>query len=212
VTQFIGVLLAFGAGSLPFSVWVGRLAYGRDVREVGDGNPGATNVLRLGSRRWFAVAAFLDGLKAAVPVWVAAVALGWTGLSLAAIATAAVAGHAFSPLLGFRGGKAVAATFGAWAGLTVWEGPTMLGLLLGLAYWRIATSGWAVMVAYIGMLAYLLLTPPDWNLLGIRPDRATVSAAWLGIAFILGWKHRAELSQKPTMRHAGAQPAGSEPQ
>ncbi len=115
------VLWVFGAfliGALPLSVWVGSLALGVDVRAFGDGNPGATNVYRAGGRMTAFFALFLDFLKGALPVGTAAYVAGINFPLLAAISLAPVAGHAFSPFLRWRGGKAVAVTFGIWAGLT----------------------------------------------------------------------------------------------
>ncbi len=196
----LAFLLSFLCGSLPFSVWVGRLGLQTDIRQRGDGNPGATNVLRAGGRGWFAAAAALDYGKGVVPAGIAHMALGWTGLPLALAAVGAVLGHAFSPFLGWRGGKAVAVTLGVWTGLTVWEGPTWLGIFLGVWYAIIHVDGWAVMLAMGSLLAYLLLTPPAWNGLGLRPEAVDILWVWLGNALILAWKHRADLRQRPGLR------------
>lgn len=197
----ITFLLAFLAGALPFSVWVGRLALRTDIQEYGDHNPGATNVLRAGGPRWGGLALLLDCLKAAIPVGLVHFGLGWDGWPLALVAVAPVAGHAFSPFLRFRGGKAVAATFGAWVGLTVWEGPTVLGLLLGLFFAFIAASGWAMILAFLGLLAYFVLVPASFNPLDLRPPLVpTLFVAWLGHFLILAWKHRSELAHWPVLR------------
>lgn len=204
LTFFAFLLAAFAAGSLPFSVWVGRLALGADIRRFGDANPGATNVFRAGTgaRGKLAglLAVLLDGLKAAIPV---ALAWHWAGLdgaALALVAAAPVAGHAWSPLLGGRGGKAVAATAGAWTGLTVWEGATIFGLALLLATRVIKANGWAVMVGMGALLAWLLLTPAAWNGVAARPAPAVILLTWLLHMAILIWKHRADLSRPPQRR------------
>lgn len=187
---FVWVIAAFLSGSLPFSVWVGQLALRTDIRRYGDGNPGATNVLRSGSRGWAALALLFDSLKGAVPVGLAYFWAGLTGWPLVVVALAPVLGHAFSPLLRFRGGKAVAVTFGIWTGLTLWEGPTVLGLALGLWFAIIAVDGWAMLLALFSLLAYLLLARPDADMLTI----------WMGNTLILAWKHRADLAQWPHPR------------
>lgn len=186
----IWLIIAFLSGSLPFSVWVGQLALRTDIRRYGDGNPGATNVLRSGSRGWAALALSLDSLKGAIPVGLAYFWAGLTGWLLVAVALAPVLGHAFSPLLRFRGGKAVAVTFGLWTGLTLWEGPTVLGLALGLWFVIVAVDGWAMLLALFSLLAYLLLARPE-------PDLLTI---WIGNTLILAWKHRADLAQWPQPR------------
>lgn len=198
-------LLAFGCGALPFSVWVGRWALGKDIRSVGDANPGATNVLRAGGRGWAAAALLLDMLKGSVPVGIAHFAVGVSGAALGLVAIMPVAGHAFSPLLGFRGGKAVATTGGIWIGLTVWEGPLVAGLLLGLGAWLVGADGWAVALTLLGLLIYFWLVPGWWNGAINRPDLVpTLLVAWLGSSAIVLWKHRADLSRPPRVRPSAA--------
>jgi glycerol-3-phosphate acyltransferase PlsY len=170
-------------GSVPFSVIIARYALGVDLRVVGDGNPGATNVLRAGGLRWGALALALDFLKGAVPVGLARFAGDVQGATLVAVALAPVVGHAFSPWLRGRGGKAVAATFGVWAGLSFWYVPTMLGLLLAVGYATLTVDGWAVMLALAGVGLHLLWFNPD-------PVWLAVLA---GNLIIVGWKQRADL-------------------
>jgi acyl phosphate:glycerol-3-phosphate acyltransferase len=193
-------LLAFVCGSLPFSVWVGRLFLGQDIRQHGDANPGATNVLRAGNKGAAALALLLDFTKGALPVLLAHVYAGVSGWALVATALAPVLGHAFSPLLGFRGGKAVATTGGIWCGLTAWEGPTLGGLLLLLAYSLLTVDGWAVLIAVGGLVTYLLLTPPAWNGLDVRPEPWVLLAVGLGNLLILAWKHWGELTKPLRLR------------
>ena len=108
------ILLAFICGSLPFSVWLGKIVMGLDVRQVGDGNPGATNVFRAGNKLMGVLALILDIGKAALPVGLAYHVLDIRGLVMFLIAIAPVLGHVFSPFLGFRGGKGIAVSFGVW--------------------------------------------------------------------------------------------------
>ena len=191
------MLLAYGCGSLPFSLWIGRLFLHQDIRDQADRNPGATNVLRAGGRGSAGLALALDMLKGAAPVGLAHLVLGMSGWQLILIAIFPVLGHAFSPFLRFRGGKAVAVTGGIWSGLTVWEGPTVGGLALGLATRFVGANGWAVLLAMFTLLAWLLLTPPSWNLLGMRPEPRLIVPIWIGNMLILIWKHRADLSLLP---------------
>lgn len=193
-------VLAFFAGALPFSVWVGRLTLGSDIRTFGDSNPGATNVLRAGGKGAAAVALLLDFAKGALPVGLAYLWGGWNGPALALIAIMPVLGHAFSPFLGFQGGKAVAVTGGVWCGLTAWEGPTVGGLLLLVATVLIGANGWAVVLAMTGMLLYFAITPASWNTMIARPDLATLTLVWLGNMTVLIWKHRHDLTRPPLLR------------
>ncbi len=168
--------VAFGLGALPFSVWLGQHFLHTDIRAYGDANPGATNVLRAGGRWVAALALLLDLAKAALPVVFAYRVLAFEGLRLVPIALAPVIGHAFSPLLGGHGGKAVAATGGVWLGLTLWEGPTVGGIALLVLSRTVKANGWAVIPAVVIMLLYLLLTPPTWNRLWPRPPVPVIAA------------------------------------
>ncbi len=99
--------LGFLSGSLPFSVWLGKLLTRSDIRRYGDGNPGATNAWRAGGWQIGVPALLLDFLKRALPVGLARFWAGVDGWGLIPIALAPVLGHAFSPFLRFRGGKAI---------------------------------------------------------------------------------------------------------
>ncbi|MBN1218261.1 MAG: glycerol-3-phosphate acyltransferase [Anaerolineae bacterium] len=190
MTTLVWFIIGFGCGALPFSVWVGRLALRTDIRGYGDYNPGAANVIRAGGWWWGMLALLLDYFKGVIPVGMAHFFAGLTGGSLAVVALAPVLGHAYSPFLGFRGGKAVAVTFGIWTGLTLGEIPLVLGLLLVFWFIVVAASGWAVLLAMLGLLPYLLLIHFDPVLL----------AVWVGNMLLLTWKHRAELKQPPGLR------------
>jgi glycerol-3-phosphate acyltransferase PlsY len=180
----------FLLGSLPFSLWIGRLSTGDDIRNQGDHNPGATNVLRAGSRGGFILAMILDITKGAIPVGLAYHQLGIQDWRIVPIALAPVAGHAFSPFLGWRGGKALATTFGVWIGLTIWTlSLAILGLML---LWRqvIAPQGWAVMLALLSLGVVILL-------LGQPPEFLAIVA---GQMIILAIKHADDLRQRPSVR------------
>jgi glycerol-3-phosphate acyltransferase PlsY len=183
-------LLAFLAGSLPVSPLLGRWVLGRDIRRYGDGNPGSTNVFKAGGRWVGALALLLDGLKGALPVGLAFWGAGIAGPWMAAIALAPVLGHAFSPFLLGRGGKAVATTFGIWAGFTGPEAPVVLGCLLGVWFLALDNSGWAAVLTWLSFLAHLFNYRPDPLLL----------AVWAANGLLLAWKYRADLGRRPRLR------------
>jgi len=184
------VLLSFLCGSLPFSVWLGKILRGTDVRRFGDGNPGATNAFRAAGAAVGLLVLALDVSKGAAPVGLAYFNLGYQGLAMCLIATAALLGHAFSPFLGFRGGKGLAVALGVWIGLTLWR--MSLPALLLVLFWTalLDAAGWAVMLTLAGMLAILLLWVPDPLLLAVL----------VGQAVILAWTHRADLRRRPHLR------------
>src|SRR3982074_1559967 len=99
-------LLGYLLGSIPFGLLLTRAAGLGDIRRIGSGNIGATNVLRTGNTGLAAATLLLDGLKGAVAVLLAAWCAGHDAVLWAG--TGAVLGHAFPVWLGFRGGKAVA--------------------------------------------------------------------------------------------------------
>jgi glycerol-3-phosphate acyltransferase PlsY len=188
--QLFWTAFSFFLGALPFSVWVGRWGADRDIREVGDKNPGATNVLRSAGFLWFTLAMMLDISKAAAPIGLAYHVFEWDGWPMWLIAMAPVLGHAFSPFLGWRGGKAVATAFGAWIGLSIWSVP--LVALLAIIFWFavISVSGWAVVMALLTILAYLVFFQPE-------PLFIAVIAGQLAL---LSYTHRADLGRKPQLR------------
>lgn len=198
MTPIAWISLAFLSGSLPISPWLGRWVLGRDIRRYGDGNPGSTNVFKAGGR-WAGVAALLlDGFKGAIPVGLAYWSGGVTGAWRLPLALAPVLGHAFSPFLAGRGGKAVATTFGVWAGLTGPEAPVILGCLLGAWYLAIESSGWALMAAWACFLIHLL---------NYRPDPLWISL-WALNGALLAWKYRADLVRRPWLRRSLAAQVG----
>lgn len=179
---FFYILLSFLSGSLPFSVWIGKLILQKDIHLYGDGNPGGSNVIRAGGKIWGAIAILLDGLKGAIPVGIVYFVWQWEGWALTAVAIAPILGHAFSPFLRFKGGKALAVTFGVWTGLTLWVVPTVLGLFFAVALRLLKIEGRAVIVGMGGLLVFLLVwqVPSSWLYI------------WLGNGLILAWKHQAD--------------------
>ncbi len=190
MTILLWAIAAFLSGSIPFSVLIGRLALRTDIRTYGDNNPGATNVLRAGGWQWGLLALILDISKGAAPVGLASVFGGVTGWQLTLVALMPILGHAFSPFLGFNGGKALATTYGILIGALHYEGIIAPIPLLVLWYLFIAVDGWAVMLAMLSLLTYFIATDKAGWVLGL----------WLGIALIFAWKQRADLAQRPTLR------------
>lgn len=182
--------VAFFSGSLMFSAWIARYVLRRDLSGVGDGNPGSTNVAKAGGVRWGALAFLLDFVKGSIPVALARYGSGIFGFPLLPICFAAMLGHAYSPWLGFRGGKAVAVTAGVWTAITLWEAPTLGGMTLGVWFAVVATSGWAMLFTLGSMTAYYAITQPDPFIL----------ALCAGTIALLAWKYRADLRRPPVLR------------
>ncbi|MFH5926718.1 glycerol-3-phosphate 1-O-acyltransferase PlsY [Roseomonas xinghualingensis] len=107
----LGLLL----GSIPFGLILTQAAGLGDIRAIGSGNIGATNVLRTGNKKLAAATLALDFLKGAVAVWIAHAVFGTETAGFAAIG--AVLGHCHPPWLAFRGGKGVATALGVFLAL-----------------------------------------------------------------------------------------------
>jgi len=183
-------LASFLFGALPFSVWIGRLN-GVDIRQFGDHNPGATNVLRAtGSKIWFVFAMICDIGKGVVPAALAYHYFGRTDLSLVPIGAAAMLGHAFSPFLNFNGGKAIATSGGVWMGILTFEAGLILCSVLVLLFALLTSSDWVAVFTAGIWLIYLLI---------VHPDPALMALAVFTFSLIL-FKHRTGLRQWPRLR------------
>lgn len=183
-------VLAFLSGAIPFAAILTRQFARADIRRIGDGNPGAANAWRAGGWRIGGIAVVLDFLKGALPVGLAFFAAGIRGWEVVPIALAPVAGHAFSPFLRGRGGKALAVTFGVWCGLTLYEAPLVLGGFMLLFYFTQSVDAWNAILAMLGLGAYLVARQVDAFLLTI----------WLGNFALLFWKHRGALREPLRLR------------
>lgn len=125
--QLINLVLAIGAayliGSIPFAVIVSRVMGLADPRTYGSGNPGATNVLRSGSRGAAALTLLGDGFKGWLAVWLAlrfGARFGVADFGAALVAIAVVLGHLYPIFLRFRGGKGIATAAGVIIALNPW--------------------------------------------------------------------------------------------
>jgi acyl phosphate:glycerol-3-phosphate acyltransferase len=168
--------LAFGylLGSIPFGLVVTRAAGLGDVRKIGSGNIGATNVLRTGSKKLAALTLVLDALKGTAAVLLA----GRFGPEAAlAAGLGAFLGHLFPVWLGFRGGKGVATFIGVLLGLAPVAVLAFALLWLGLAF----AARYSSLAALVASAATPLVL---WGL--GRPSEALL---FLALAALLWWKH-----------------------
>lgn len=182
-------LFTFGflCGSIPFAVLIGRYGLKTDIRNYGDGNPGAFNVLRAGGIIWGGLAIVLDTGKAALPVGFAYYVIGIEDWSMVFIALAPPIGHAFSPFLQFSGGKAIASSGGVLIGISLVELPLVAIVMLIFWYTSFTSSGWAVMFTMGSLLIYMTVT-------GANTTWFTVVIA---LALLLALRHRVELIHLP---------------
>lgn len=189
--SWLGLVLAsYLVGAIPFSLLVGSWWCDVDVRDVGSGNPGATNLLRIGGAGPALLALLLDLGKGALPVCVA-LRLEAPAAVAGGIAAAAVAGHVFPPYLAFRGGKGVATAVGALAPLApaaVAGGVGLFAAVVGGT--RLVSLGSVVLVASVPLLA-ALFARVGWS---GAPDLATLLAA-ATIALLVIFRHAGNISR-----------------
>ena len=132
----------------------------------------------------------LDSLKGAVPVSLANFVFNVSEWGLVIVALAPILGNVFSPFLGLRGGKAIAVTFGVWTGLTLWIGPTVLGISTASFYALQKSDQWAVI---LGMLVLgILVTILNFN--------KVTTIIWACNMLIIIWTHRHDLHPFPVLR------------
>lgn len=179
---------AYLLGSVPFSFLIVKAVKGTDVRRVGSGNLGATNVLRAAGPGLATAVLLLDIGKGMLPV-LAGLRFGLAPAVLGMAACAAVAGHVFSIYLGFDGGKGVATAVGAFAALS--PAATFIGILvfgLLVAWKRYVSLGSVALVATVPVMI------PALGALGwtaAPPPALTVAA--MAIAALVISRHRGNL-------------------
>src|SRR5690606_23218406 len=155
---FVALALGYLSGSIPFGLILTRAAGLGDIRNIGSGNIGATNVLRTGNKKIAAATLVLDALKAAVPVLVARHFWGEEAAMLAAVG--AFFGHCFPVWLGFKGGKGVAVMIGSLLALAWPVGLIFCAVWLIIAFARKISSLAALTAAATApIFAYLLGSP-----------------------------------------------------
>ena len=157
---FLLVLIAYLIGSIPFGYLVVKFKEGRDVRCIGSGNIGATNVLRTAGRGSAVLTLLLDAGKGYLAVWLAGSSNHDSPQTVALAAIAAVLGHLFPVFLKFKGGKGVATVLGVF----LYASPTPILIAAGsflcvVVAFRYVSLG-SVVAAVVFPAAYLLLTYP----------------------------------------------------
>ena len=151
-------ILSFCLGACPFSLWIGKYLLKKDIRDYGDGNPGSFNVFRAGGRKTGVLALFLEIGKGVPVVILAHSMFDYTGLSIAAVGISAILGHAFSPLLKFRGGKSLAVTGGVILALQLYHIFLVLLILVFLGFLFIKIDAWTIIFGATGTLIYTITT------------------------------------------------------
>lgn len=188
------VVAAYLVGSISWSYLVVRRLLGLDVRSVGSGNAGATNVLRTtGPGPGLAVLA-LDVAKGAIPVAIGR-RLGLDPATVGAVAFATVVGHVYPVFFGFRGGKGVATAGGALGAFTPVPGVLAVVVFLVVVYASRYVSLGSVATAVLFPLLVWIAGRYGW-VPEAEEAHLGVLVGWTGaIAALVVWKHRANLAR-----------------
>ncbi len=184
------VILAAALGSCPFSVWIGRWLLNKNIRDFGDGNPGAWNAFRAGGAKAGIPAVLLDAGKGFPVIAFAGAYFDMPDPGLYAIGISAILGHAFSPFLHFRGGKAVAVTYGVMLALPQREILAAMAVFMLLGFMIFSVHAW---VTVIGVASTMII-------LGIRGIPATELLFLLAVLTIFVVKNFTDLKGYPGYR------------
>ena len=188
----LATLAAYLVGSLSFAVIVSQVMGLNDPRTYGSKNPGATNVLRSGSKAAAIVTLLLDAIKGWLPV----VLVKWYGRpygledgTVALVGLAAFVGHLFPVFFRFVGGKGVATALGVLGGISGWLGLATLATWLIVAYFFRFSSLASLAAALFAPLYYMFGDGVAWYM-----DRWILSAVVV-MSVLLMWRHAENISR-----------------
>jgi glycerol-3-phosphate acyltransferase PlsY len=176
-------IFAYLLGSVSSAIVIARLFGLKDPREVGSGNPGATNILRYGGKKAAILTLLGDVLKGVAPVLIARAVSG-DSLVVALTMLATFLGHVFPVFHAFKGGKGVATAFGVLIAMNHWVGLALVGSWLAVA---VATRYSSLSAITVAVLAPVYVW---WFVREPAPILATVC-----MALLLLWRHRSNIQK-----------------
>ncbi|KQX48312.1 MULTISPECIES: glycerol-3-phosphate acyltransferase [unclassified Paenibacillus] len=190
----VWTVCAFLSGSFMFSYWLGLIAK-KNLKTVGDGNPGALNLWKAAGFKLGVVGIILDFLKGYLILLYILHYENIQGYFIISIALAPIIGHAFSPFLKGKGGKAIAVTFGVWSALSNFEASLAFAVVLAILLSAIKVinrgksisteaDGLQVVVGFLLVGIYLYM----------RDYSIAILWVWLGNFLVLAYTHRYELA------------------
>lgn len=183
------VLLAYLLGAIPFGLILTKIFGGKDVREHGSGNIGATNVSRVAGPLAGILTLLFDVLKGAAAVGLTGRLAGHSALWMILAGLSALAGHCFPVWLGFKGGKGVATALGVFVMLCPLAALAAFVLfLLVFVFWRYVSLASISAAAAMPLLIYFLWAPP-------HAPPLVVTFGTLFAAALVIYKHKANLQR-----------------
>ncbi len=184
------ILISFVSASVPWSLILGYIFSNKDIRTVGDKNPGGTNTLKLSGIKVGLMAIFLDISKSFFPVYFS-LFYGFIGYELILICLAAISGSIFSPFLKFNGGKSLAVSCGIWLAISSGIIGPLICLMMAFSHSVQKTHIWTILFGWLGILIWVLIFSFELEYVII-----------FFINFILVmYKHRKEFNQKIIFRN-----------
>ena len=184
------ILISFVSASVPWSLILGYIFSNKDIRTVGDKNPGGTNTLKLSGIKVGLMAIFLDISKSFFPVYFS-LFYGFVGYELILICLAAISGSIFSPFLKFNGGKSLAVSCGIWLAISSGIIGPLICLMMAFSHSIQKTHIWTILFGWLGILIWVLIFSFELEYVII-----------FFINFILVmYKHRKEFNQKIIFRN-----------
>lgn len=181
----VPTLLAYLIGGLPFGYWFVRLTSGQDIRNLGSGNIGATNVHRTMGNKAGLIVLLLDICKGFVAVWIAAMATHGNTMAVALAIAAVMLGHCYPIFLRFKGGKAVACFIGAFAYVAPLALLAIAALFALVVFLSKYVSLGSILGAFVFPFVYWLIYRP--------PDPLLAASAFAGLLII--YRHRANINR-----------------
>jgi glycerol-3-phosphate acyltransferase PlsY len=180
MTLFLMILAAYASGSVPYGLILSKIFLNVDVRKIGSGNIGTTNVLRTGHKGLAAATLLCDALKGILPVCIVRL-MDFDDLGILSVAFAAILGHIFPVWLKFQGGKGVATALGVFAVLSI-----PLGIFTATVWLLAACIG---QISSLSALCAFALSPLFAALVLSWP----LAIFSLAVALLIFWTHRSNI-------------------
>ncbi|TDY50750.1 glycerol-3-phosphate acyltransferase PlsY [Alicyclobacillus sacchari] len=180
----LSAIIAYIIGSISTSTLVVKLVSGRDIREEGSGNAGATNTMRTIGTKWGVIVLLADALKGMVALWIAFALTKGSVVAAAVAAIAVVIGHNWPVFFGFRGGKGIATTIG----VLLWLAPIPTVIAGVICLIAIALTRYVS----LGSLILTVLVPVIMAIWFMQP---AVLVASIILALLSIYRHRSNISR-----------------
>ena len=152
---FFLIFISFLSASIPWSLLLGFIFSKKDIRNIGDRNPGGTNTLKLSGIRVGLIAIFMDISKSFFPIFFS-INIGYKGFELVVICFAAITGSIFSPFLKFNGGKSLSVSCGIWMAISSGLIGPLICIIMAISHLIQKTHFWTILSGWLGILIWVI--------------------------------------------------------